>query len=227
MRDIRRFYINGKNPYKSPTKLIDSHHPDVKASAEYLVRHSSHNEERIEKILDYVQHEVPYSFSNKSLEYSASKVLYKKKGDFVQRLMLACAMLRAADIGCRIYFTEGNHPLLDAVNGLAPSMILSGYLEIYDEGKWVKSDRFLLPENLSAHLLKKPMAVRPYNGKSELIWVRENTENLRQFGILTDVSELQKMLSSDHLKQYQFGWMQLRKINKAYEALISQLKIPS
>ena len=103
MRDISRFYINGKNPYKSPTTLIDCLHPDIFAAAEYLVKDATMLSDKIRLLLEFVQHNISFSLTAKSFSWPASKVLYHKKGDFSQRLHLACALLRAIDIGCRIH----------------------------------------------------------------------------------------------------------------------------
>jgi hypothetical protein len=222
MRDIRRFYINGKNPYKSATPLIDTHHPDIQATAEYICRKSSHSDERIEKILDFVQHDISFAFTAKSFSWSSSKVLYHKKGDLLQRLMLACALLRAADIGCRMHFFEFVHPLYQQLDVPSGSLALSGSLEVYDEGTWVKTDRFLLPENLSAHLLKRALSVRPYNGQADEIWLPQDQKH-RSFGILNDAQDLQKMLSAERLEALKYSWFQRRKLNQQYAKLVQQL----
>jgi hypothetical protein len=222
MRDIRRFYVNGKNPYKSPTKLIDSHHPDIKAAAEYLVRTEGLHSAKIEIILDFVQHEIDFVFSNRCFDEPASKILFKKGGNFLQRISLACAMLRSIDIGCRMHFYEARHPLYERLK-ITPPIAIMGYLEIYDEGDWVSTDRFLLPENLSADLLQKPLSTKVYDGSTNLIWSHSGNHQVRDFGIRADASEIKSSLSPNVIAANQPGWWERRARNLAYKKLISQL----
>lgn len=222
MRDIRRFYVNGKNPYKSPTELIDCHHPDISAAAEYLVKDTADQHEKIGLILDFVQHNIAFALSSKNFIWTASKVLYYKKGDFTQRLHLACALLRAVDIGCRIRFYESAHPLFERLD-IRPSIALNGYLEIYDQKTWVATDRFLLPENISADLLKKPLSTTVYSGRTDLIWCTPNNHQVRDFGILSDALEVKSQLLPEVLKANQPGWWERRKLNQTYEKLVESL----
>lgn len=222
MRDIRRFYVNGKNPYKSPTKLIDSHHPDIAATAEYLVKDALNIAEKIQIVLDFVQHDISFALSSKTYIWAASKVLYHKKGDFAQRLILACAMLRSIDIGCRIHFYESVHPLFERLQ-ISPSIALSGYLEVYDQKTWVATDRFLLPENISADLLHRPLSIRVYTGVSDLIWSTLSNHKVRNFGILSDVLETKNVLSAEVIQANQPGWWERRRLNQSYQKYFDSL----
>lgn len=223
MRDIRRFYINGKNPYKSPTKLIDSHHPDIKAAAEYLVRTENSHSGKIALILDFVQHEIDFAFTKNCFDIPSSKVLFQKKGNFVQRIMLACALLRSVDIGCRMHFYEARHPLFERLQ-ISPAIALTGYLEVYDDGDWIATDRFLLPENLSADLLHKPLSVTVYNGSTNLIWSHAENHQVRDFGIHADAQEIKPFISPEIIAANQPAWWERRARNQEYKKLLQQLE---
>lgn len=223
MRDIRRFYINGKNPYKSPTKLIDSQHSDIAAAAEYLVKEAKNTTEKIAQVLDFIQNEISFALTAKTYSWPASKVLYHKKGDFSQRLILACAMLRALDIGCRIYFYEANHPLFERL-AIKPSVALSGFLEVYDQKEWVATDHFLLPYTLTNDLLKGTVDYQVYTGKSDLIWCTPTNDKVRNFGILSDVLETKAALTLEILQANQPGWWSRRQLNQDYQRYLETLK---
>jgi|GEM_PF-3242473 hypothetical protein len=222
MRDIRRFYINGKNPYKSPTTLINCHHPDISAVAEYLVKDATNNSEKIRVLLKFVQHDISYSLTAESFSWPASKVLYHKKGDFSQRLHLACALLRATDIGCRIHYYEAVHPLFERLE-IYPSVALSGYLEIYDNKIWVATDRFLLPEKVNSDLLSKSLSLHTYSGQSELIWSTLGNHQVRNFGVLSDVLEVKNKLSAEVFLANLPGWWQRRLLNQSYQKYVESL----
>ena len=135
------------NEYLKPGIYIDSDHPAIKAFAEKALQ--STGSTAIERavalyyaVRDGLRYD-PYSMSMDEGNFVASNIATRKAAFCIPKAILLAACARAADIPARIGYADvRNHlcsPKLKAAMAGNDLFMYHGYVEMYLEGKWVKS----------------------------------------------------------------------------------------
>jgi len=94
--------------FLTPTRLIDSDHPEIMAQATQLTRDGQSQSKKAAKIFYFVRDEIRYEFKAKPFEfqYHASFILKDRKGFCTQKAILFCALARACGIPAGVYFFD-------------------------------------------------------------------------------------------------------------------------
>ena len=132
------------NEYLKPTYYIDSNNELIKSTSQNLTKSCNNEIEKAVKIFYFVRDKIiynPYSPFEKREDYIASVILKRGYGYCIQKAVLLCALIRSANIPCRLVF-------VDIKNYKAPEVLTKffgnlfqfhGYCEIYLNNKWVKA----------------------------------------------------------------------------------------
>jgi len=135
------------NEYLKPGIFIDSDHPAVQAFAEKALEGAGTT--RVERavalyygVRDGLRYD-PYSMNMDGANFTASHIASQKLAFCIPKAILLTACARAADIPARIGYADvRNHlcsPKLKAAMAGNDLFMYHGYVEMYLEGKWVKS----------------------------------------------------------------------------------------
>ncbi len=132
-------------PYLSPTEMIQSDHPQIKAYAEGLVNGREDHVEIAKLLYLDVRDKIiydPYSPFWSSEHYKATYIMKRGRGFCIQKAALLCTLSRAIGIPCRLGFaTVRNHlasqTLLEHLG--TDLFVYHGFVEFYLNGKWVKA----------------------------------------------------------------------------------------
>ena len=135
------------NEYLQPGVFIDSDHPAVQAFTEKALDGSG--SKPIERavalyyaVRDGLRYD-PYSMDMDGANFTASHIASQKSAFCIPKAILLTACARAAGIAARIGYADvRNHlcsPKLKAAMAGNDLFMYHGYVEMYLEGKWVKS----------------------------------------------------------------------------------------
>ena len=135
------------NEYLKPGVFIDSDHPAIKAFIEKALQGAGPT--AIERavalyyaVRDGLRYD-PYSMNMDESNFTASNIAMQKAAFCIPKAILLTACARAADIPARIGYADvRNHlcsPRLKAAMAGNDLFMYHGYVEMYLEGKWVKS----------------------------------------------------------------------------------------
>ncbi|MEW6187909.1 MAG: transglutaminase-like domain-containing protein, partial [Thermodesulfobacteriota bacterium] len=132
--------------YLSPTKIIDSDHPDLVDLARKTVDGADGFVEQAKRIYLWVRDCIrydPYVPFYRPETYQASNVLKMGRGYCVSKASLLCAMGRALGIPSRVGFANvRNHlatrQMLERQGG-SNLFVYHGYTDFFLKGKWVKA----------------------------------------------------------------------------------------
>ncbi len=133
-----------------PTEFMDSDSASIEALAQG-VRGSGPPAQQAVRLFDYVRDQIRYEFRAKLTreEYRASYTLEDKKGFCVQKAVLLCALLRAAQIPSAVVLCDlKDHTLppriVDAMG--SDTMFHHGLNAIHLGGRWLLADASLSPD---------------------------------------------------------------------------------
>ena len=175
--------------YLTPTKILDSDHPEILDFAANAVGNSG--DDSIEKavklyyaVRDGIWYD-PYSPFFLPEHYIASNVLKRGRGYCVAKASLLCTLGRACEIPSRIGFADvKNHlatkQLLDYIG--SDIFVYHGFVEFYLNGKWVKATPAFNDKLCKLHNVK-PLE---FNGYDDSIFHEYNTDNKRYMEYIKD-----------------------------------------
>jgi transglutaminase-like putative cysteine protease len=137
---------DGVNTYLSPTAIIDSDHPVVRAFAERTLRATEDSARARAVRLYYAVRDGiwydPYQPFHRPEHYRASRVLQVGRAFCVGKAALLCALGRACGIPSRVGFADvRNHLTTRQLRDFMGSdlFVFHGYTEFRLDGKWVKA----------------------------------------------------------------------------------------
>lgn len=135
----------------TPTRYIESTHPAIVDCVERLRVRELATPARAAALFRFVRDEICYEFMAKLTpeEYLASHVLQESKGFCVQKAVLLCALLRAAEVPCAIVLSDlVDHSLSPKIAGALGTNVMfhHGLNAFYVEGGWLKVDASLSPD---------------------------------------------------------------------------------
>lgn len=132
------------------TSFIDCHSRAIRERSERIVGDADARGRAI-RLFQYVRDEVSYEFRAKlgRHEYEASRVLVEGKGFCVQKAVLLCALLRAADVPAAIVLCDmRDHSLpkriVEAMR--TDTLFHHGLNAIFVDGRWLLADASLSPD---------------------------------------------------------------------------------
>lgn len=135
------------NEYLKPGVFVDSDHPAVKAFAEKSLQGAGPMAINRAVALYYAVRDGlrydPYSMKMDEANFTASHIATQKAAFCIPKAILLTACARAVGIPARIGYADvRNHlcsPKLKAAMAGSDLFMYHGYVEMYLEGKWVKS----------------------------------------------------------------------------------------
>jgi transglutaminase-like putative cysteine protease len=154
MTDKQHFFVGDKvpqpmtiNDYLRPGVFIDSDHPSVKAFAHSALKGAGIAPVERAVALYYAVRDGlrydPYSMDMEGANFTASHIATQTSAFCIPKAILLTACARASGIPSRIGYADvRNHlcsPKLKAAMAGNDLFMYHGYVEMYLEGKWVKS----------------------------------------------------------------------------------------
>lgn len=134
--------------------VIDSDHKSIKNKVNELITTSMTKRQAAIAIHNFVRDEIEFGFSRSFYRVSASDVLSSKIGYCIPKGTLFVAMLRAASIPARLHFVEIASEINDPF-GVPPGYLDHAYTEVYLDGKWIKTDSYIVDKKLFMGSKKK------------------------------------------------------------------------
>ncbi|OUS03753.1 hypothetical protein A9Q90_08075 [Gammaproteobacteria bacterium 54_18_T64] len=135
------------NEYLKPGVFIDSDHPSVQAFTEKALEGAGSTAIDRAVALYYAVRDGlrydPYSMNMAGTNFTASTIATQQAAFCIPKAILLTACARAADIAARIGYADVRNHLCSAKLKAAMAgndlFMYHGYVEMYLEGKWVKS----------------------------------------------------------------------------------------
>jgi transglutaminase-like putative cysteine protease len=132
-------------PYLTPTRFIESEHPEVVAFAQQRVGDARTDRERAVRLFYAVRDEVrydPYVWHANAAIFKASYTLRRSRTFCIPKAILLAAASRALGIPSRLAFADvRNHLATERLLALLKTDVFAfhGYTELYLGGRWVKA----------------------------------------------------------------------------------------
>ncbi len=147
-------------PYLRPTRILDFEHPAIQALVSERGWNLAEPAARTATIYDFVRDEIRFGY-NRTDSIPASEVLRDGYGQCNTKTTLLMALLRAAEVPCRLHGATIHKSLQEGVvtglfYRLAPSNILHSWAEVWLAGQWVGLEGVILDKaylgGLTMHL---------------------------------------------------------------------------
>lgn len=171
--------LSGHQAYLSPTRLIDSDHPEViKYGKKILGDNSESDIDKAVKLYYAVRDDIFYNPQGPFFRedyYRASNVIARAEGYCVTKASLLCALGRASGIPSRVGFADiRNHLAPKEMTEMMGTNVFAyhGYTEFYLGNKWVRATPAFnqeLYEKLNADPLE-------FNGQEDAAFPSHNRE---------------------------------------------------
>lgn len=139
---------NLKQKLKAETPLLNYSHSTIQALINKRGWRQQNEKDRILAIYNFVRDEIQFGYNTDDC-ITAAKILKDGYGQCNTKAILFMALLRAADVPCRIHgFLIDKIMQKGAIKGFyykrAPKEILHSWVEIYYKGKWLNLEGFIL-----------------------------------------------------------------------------------
>ncbi len=131
--------------FLSPTRFIDSDHPDVIAFAKKATAGATTEKERAAKLFVAVREAIrydPYTLTLDPEDYKASRILTRPSAYCIPKAVVLCAVARAEGIPARLGFADvKNHLSSEKLLRVLGTDVFAwhGYVELWIDGKPVKA----------------------------------------------------------------------------------------
>jgi transglutaminase-like putative cysteine protease len=187
---------NALEDYLTPTAIIDSGHPAVRAYAEAAVRGAGNDAAAMAVRLYYAVRDGiwydPYLPFHKPEYYRASRVLHAGRAFCVGKAVLLCALGRACGIPARVGFADvRNHLTTRQLRDFMGTdvFVFHGYTEFRLGEKWIKATPAFNAELCRRHRVQ-PLE---FDGRTDSLFHAYNEESrrfmeyVRDHGVFADV----------------------------------------
>lgn len=142
-------------PFLSPTRYIDSDHPQIKAAVAEIAPPTLTHRERAVRIHDYVRDRIKFGWAPEFYDQPASEVLKSEVGYCNTKGTLFTAMLRAADIPARQHFVNINAEILVPFIDPGTPYVDHSFVEVWLGEKWCSTDSYIVDLPLHAAALRR------------------------------------------------------------------------
>ena len=134
-----------------PTKLADSDHPLVKATAQRLTAGETSTRRRIEKLFYYVRDDIAFGFPDAGDRVKASQTIALGMGQCNTKTTLFLALCKALGLPARVHFSLIRKDIQKGLfTGLAyrlmPPLLSHSWLEVQVDGTWRRLDAYINDE---------------------------------------------------------------------------------
>lgn len=134
--------------FRARTRLVDSDHPDVVATAMRVSAGAVDDVERARRLHDFVRDEIRFGWTPAFDAQKASEVLASRVGFCNTKSTLLAALLRASGIPARVHFVTVNRKLLHGLIRPPARFVDHSYLEVFLEGRWIGIDSYSVDSQL-------------------------------------------------------------------------------
>jgi transglutaminase-like putative cysteine protease len=133
------------------TRLADSDHPLVTATAQRLVEGETSTRRRIERLFHYVRDDIAFGFPDAGDLVTASQTIALGMGQCNTKTTLFLALCKALGIPARVHFSlirkEIQRGLFsELAYRLMPPLISHSWLEVQVDGTWRRLDSYINDE---------------------------------------------------------------------------------
>ncbi|CAF4812072.1 unnamed protein product, partial [Rotaria sp. Silwood1] len=132
----------------SATHYIDHHHLSITSLAKEIIRHSENNTPTEHAILihDYVRDSIPFGWSGRFWNETASDVIKTGRGFCNTKSSLFAALLRAVGIPCRLQFVDINTQILHGLVDPSITYELHTYTDFFniEQQRWCHVDSYIV-----------------------------------------------------------------------------------
>ncbi len=181
--------------FLTPTKLIDSSHPDILRKADELTSSTSQKEEMARHLFYFIRDEIPYEFKAtfEEKEYVASEILKAGRGFCTQKAILFCALARCIGIPAGItFFDIIDHTLPPYIVGILKTRTLfhHGVATLNLAGHWHRYDA-TLDVPLCSRKNRIPVGFSPDEDclmKPETADGAKHIDYIQEYGLYSDIS---------------------------------------
>lgn len=162
---------------RGATGVIESDDPAVRAVAARLCAGITDPRQRAVRAFELVRDEIQYEFRAKLLldEYRASHVLAEGRGFCVQKAVLLCSLLRAAEVPAALVLCDLRDYTLPArvVRAMGTdTMFHHGLTAIHLDGRWLLADASLSPDVVARRRYRAVV----FNGTGDAIFPRSTVD---------------------------------------------------
>ena len=135
------------------TRYIDHHHPSIVALAKDITSRakSASSTEKAVLIHDYVRDSIPFGWSGRFWNETASDVLKTGRGYCNTKSTLFAALLRAANIPCRLQFVDINSEILHGITDPRTTYEAHTYTDVFnvEQNRWYHIDSYIVDKSLA------------------------------------------------------------------------------
>ena len=141
------------------TPYINHQHPSIVALAKKITSQAKSNSPTEYAVLihDYVRDSIPFGWSGRFWNETATDVLKTGRGFCNTKSTLFAALLRAVNIPCRLHFVDINTKILDGLTDPHIDYELHTYTHVYNAEKncWCRLDSYIVDRTLAEKAKEK------------------------------------------------------------------------
>ena len=141
--------------FTSPTKYINSEHPNIRTATQIAVGDAISPVERAIRIHDFVRDRVAFGWASRFYDQTASEILQSGIGYCNTKGTLMVAMLRAAGIPARQHFVDIHASILAPYIDPGTAYVDHSFTEVLLQGRWVAVDSYIVDKPLFVAAKKK------------------------------------------------------------------------
>jgi transglutaminase-like putative cysteine protease len=136
--------------FLSPTRYVNSEHPDIKAVVAQIAPLALDPRERAVRIHDYVRDQVKFGWTSDFYDQPASEVLQSGVGFCNTEGTLFAAMLRAAEIAARQHFVDIDAKILSPLIDPGTAYVDHSFVKVWLGDRWYRTDSYIVDRTLHA-----------------------------------------------------------------------------
>lgn len=136
--------LNEHTQFVSPTRYIDSNHPQIKSAVANVAPSTLGARARAVRIHDFVRDQVKFGWTSDFYDQSASEVLKSGVGFCNTKGTLFAAMLRAADVPARQHFVDINAQILSPFIDPGTPYVDHSFVEVWLDDCWWATDSYIV-----------------------------------------------------------------------------------
>ena len=136
------------NRWLQATELVDHDHPAILKLSKEIVAGGDSDRNKAIKIHNWVRDNIAFGFTKSFWKETASDVLQNRLGFCNTQSTLFVALLRAQGIPSRIQTVSMSQEILSGLLNTGSQFVDHSYSEVYIEGRWIKTDSYILDPEL-------------------------------------------------------------------------------
>lgn len=149
---------NGMDRWLKATNAIDVNHPIVRSTEVKITMGIENQRDKAIAIHNWVRENIKFGFSRKFWKTTASETITEGIGFCNPQGTVFVALLRASGIPARLYFVELDQAILFGYLRTNAAYVDHAYSEVFLDGKWIKTDSYIVDSKLFLHAQAKLQA---------------------------------------------------------------------